>query len=184
MYAAVAPRRAFIWWFFLAASANLFIAECALAVSGCLIVRRRGAAWASSGAALMWVGAAIYAAGVASWAGLYFGVTEPLALDRTTSTRLLDAANADVAHLFGPVLLGGVIGIVGRAVLSVGFWRARALPRWLILTFAVSQPATLALSESAGVGLVAEMVVALTAVSVAWYAWRSTRRQTLAPLSA
>ena len=42
-----------------------------------LLVRARGAAWATTGAVVMWIGTALYAVGGAGWAAAYYFATAP-----------------------------------------------------------------------------------------------------------
>jgi hypothetical protein len=133
-----------LWWGLLGAGAVLAVINVPMqALATLLLVRERGSAWATWGAAAMWLGAALQATGVAGWASAYFYATDPQ-VDAATGQAVIAAANADQAHLFALMIPGALLVMVGTIVQCVGLFRARVVPTWIpvatlftILTFVI-----------------------------------------------
>ena len=124
-YADIEPIRD-LWWGLLTALCVLAILNIPTqALAALLLVRGRGATWATFGAALIWLGAGMQAAGVAAWAGAHFFPTDS-AVDPAAGTAVIDAANQDSMHLFAVMVPGALL--VPRRDRAPRRWSA-AIPR-------------------------------------------------------
>ncbi|TXL58046.1 hypothetical protein [Aeromicrobium terrae] len=135
-----------------------------------LLVRARGAAWATWGAALMWVGIALQAAGAAFLAGAYYFPTDP-SVPRSAGEAVFSAAADDQGHLYGVLVAGALTVVVGTVLQVVGLFRARVVRVWvpLALLFSVL---TFLVPGNGVVGLVTSLPMAAGSVALAWCAWR------------
>lgn len=168
-YADIEPIRSFWWGLQVFLSTNLVICVPALALAGMLLVRQRGARWATVGGVVMWVGTALYTTGVAGLATIYYFATDP-GLDPAAGTVLLDLVGDD-GRLYAAMIPGGLLVALGTVLQAVGLWRARSVPRWVPLT-SLAIVATFVLPASGAIGLVVEIPVAVAACAVGYYAWR------------
>jgi hypothetical protein len=176
-YAVVEPAREHFWIWHIVGPVNLIVGVCAIAVAGLVLTPARGAAVATVGGAMMWLGAALYGTGIGGLGPIYYFGTEQAALDREAAIRFLDYLNDEAFwRLWGAALAGGVLVTLGTVVLSVALWRGRTVPRWVPLVAAVSIVATFFV---AGTGTVPELTVdaavAVSSTAIGWYAWRSSR---------
>jgi len=169
-YAQLEPIRDFLWAFFIFAGVNLIIGNVAVAFAGWQLVSARGAAWATAGGALMGLGAAAYGVGVGGWATIVYYPTSPAALDPASGAALLDYVFNDVPHLFGAVIPGALLVMIGTVSLAIGLWRGRTVPRWVPILLA-SLFVTLFLPTRGPIGLVAEVPHLMAAVGIAWFLW-------------
>jgi hypothetical protein len=172
-YADIAPNRD-LWWGLLGVGTVMAIINVSLlALATLLLVKERGSAWATWGAAAMWLGVALQAAGVAGWASAYYYATDPAAGD-AAGRAVIEAANADEAHLFGLMVPGALLVMVGTVVQCVGLLRAHVVPRWVpvALLFSVL---TLVIPGDGLAGLVTSVPMAAGAIGVAYYVTRPVR---------
>ncbi len=173
-YADIAPVRG-LWWGLLSTLAVVAIVNVPLqALAAMQLVRGRGSAAVTVGGCLMWLGVALQATGVAGWASAYFYATDP-ALEPSVGSAVVAAANGDQAHLFGLLVPGALLVVLGTVLQSVGLLRAHVVPRWIpvgllftVLTFVVP--------GSGAVGLLTSLPMAAGAIGLAWAVWRSTVR--------
>ena len=172
-YADIEPIRD-LWW-------GLLMGLCVLALlnvptqalAALLLVRRRGATWATLGAALMWLGVAMQGAGVAAWAGAYFFPTDS-AVDPAAGTAVIEAANQDSVHLFAVMIPGALLVVVGTVLVAVGLLRSHAVPKWVpILSLATLL--TFVIPGNGLAGLITSVPMAAASIGLGYYAWR--RRQ-------
>ena len=170
-YADIAPDRA-LWWGLLGALAVMGVVNVPLqALATMILVQARGSVWATVGAALMWVGIAVQAVGVAGWASAYFYATDP-SLEKTVGSAVIEAANNDQGHLFGFLVPGALLVVLGTVLQCVGLFRARVVPVWVpvALLFTVL---TFILPGSAALGLVTSIPMAVGAIGLGYFAVRS-----------
>jgi hypothetical protein len=161
------------WWVLLVfLSANLILNVPAQALATVILVRRRGAAWASVGGAVMWIGTALYAVGVGGWAAAYYFATDP-AVGQAAGTAVMDSANDDLPHLFGVVIVGSLLVAVGTVIQAVGLWRSHAVPRWIPLLWLTIIP-TFVIPGNGAAGLITAVPMVAASIGTAYYAWRST----------
>ena len=170
-YAAIQPMREYVWAFFAVAAVQLVIGASAAALAGVLLTPARGARWATAGCGLIWVGAAIYAVGVAGWASLYYFATDTSVVDPGTAARLVDHANDDGARMLGVPFGGALMVALGSLLLAVALWRARTVPRWVPILGAISTMATIVIPPYTAPGLVGEGLSSATTIALGWYAW-------------
>jgi hypothetical protein len=172
--AVIADRDAF-WLVLVVAAINLAVGIPALAIAGMRLASGRGSTLATVGGAVMWLGGGVYAAGVATWAGMFFTATDPDVLDPAVSTALIEAINANVVRLWATAGSGAALVALGTVLLSIGLLRARTLPRWVPIVAAISIVATFLLPTQGVVGLVTEGPVAVSSIAIGWYALRLSR---------
>ena len=169
-YADIQPLRD-RWWgllVILAAAALLGVPTQAFLTT--YLVRKRGAAWATAGGLMMWIGIAFQAVGVGGLAAAYYFAT---GVDATAGTPVIASANNDLLHLFGPVLAGALLVAVGTVVQVVGLWRSHAVPRWvplLVLFIVIS----FVVPGNGWIGLTVQVPMATGGIAIAYYAWRRT----------
>lgn len=170
-YTDIEPRRD-LWWGLLSGLAvNGLVTVVLQALAALVLVRARGSAWVTTGAVLMLVGIALQAVGVAGWASAYFYATDP-GLDPAVGRAVVDAANADQGHLFGLLVPGALLVVVGTVAQSVGLLRSRAVPRWVPWALLVTV-LTLVVPGSGAWGLVTSVPMAVGAAALGFLAWRS-----------
>jgi hypothetical protein len=173
-YAAIAPERGYVWAFFTLAAVQLIVGACAAALAAWLLARARGARWATVGGSLVWLGAAIYGAGVAGWAAIYYFATDPAALDPATAGRLVDHVNDDTGRMLAVPIGGALLIALGSLLIAVALWRARTVPRWVPVLGGIAALATVLLPPSGIAGLVAEAGSSISTIAIGWYAWRTS----------
>ena len=177
-YTAIAPMRGFMWSFFVIAGINLIVGACAVAVAGLILTPARGAHWATVGAGLVWLGAATYGVGTGTWAASYYVATQP-PLGAAQGTALVERINHDTLHMHVVPISGAALVLMGSLVMSVGVWRARSIPRWIVGAGVVASLATFLVAPSTIAGITAEAVSSATAIAIGWYAWRRTPARAL-----
>lgn len=170
-YGDIEPIRQLWWGLLLGMAVVAAINVSAQAVITMVLVRQRGSAWATVGAALMWSGIAAQSVGVAFLAGAYYFPTSP-DVDRAAGTAVVQAIAEDQAHLFGAMIVGALSVMVGTVLQAVGLLRSRVVPPWVPVAtlFAVI---TFLVPGDGVIGLVTSMPMAVGAVALAYYAWRA-----------
>lgn len=171
-YAAIAGMRGYVWGFFLVAGVQLVVGACAAALAAWLLVPGRGAAWATVGGSLVWLGAAIYGVGIGGWATVYYFGTDPGALDPATATRLIDHVNDDTARMLAVPIGGALLVALGSMVLAAALWRARTVPRWVPVVGIVTAITGIVIPPDTVAGIIAEAASSATTIALGWYAWR------------
>jgi hypothetical protein len=161
------------WWGLLVfLSANLILNVPAQALATVILVRRRGAAWATIGGAVMWIGTALYAVGVGGWAAVYYFATDP-AVGQAAGSAVMDATADDMAHLLGALIVGSLLVAVGTVIQVVGLWRSHAVPRWIPLLWLTIIP-TFVIPGNGALGLITAVPMVAASIGTGYYAWRST----------
>lgn len=170
-YGDIEPIRQLWWGLLLGMAVVAAINVSAQAVITMVLVRHRGSAWATVGAALMWSGIAAQSVGVAFLAGAYYFPTSP-DVDRAAGTAVVQAIAQDQAHLFGAMIVGALSVMVGTVLQAVGLLRSRVVPTWVPVAtlFAVI---TFLVPGDGVIGLVTSTPMAVGAVALAYYAWRA-----------
>lgn len=172
-YAELAPDRD-LWWGLLMTFAVVLVFSVPLqALATMFLVRERGSRLATIGAVLMWFGAAFQAAGLAGWAAAYFFPTDP-DVAAAAGQAVVEAANADEAHLVSLVPIGMAFVVIGTVLQCIGLFRAKVVPVWIpvaalfvILIFVV---------PGFGVAsLITSVPMSAAACGLAWFAVRSVR---------
>ena len=167
-YTDIQPLRDRWWGLLVFLSVNLVLGVPAQAFLTAYLVRRRGAAWATVGGTAMWIGTGIYAVGVGGLAAAYYFAT---GVDAATGSAVMDNANDDLLHLFGPVLAGSLVVAIGTVIQAIGLWRSQAVPRWvpaLVLFIVIS----FVVPGNGWIGLTVQIPMAAGGIAIAYYAWR------------
>jgi hypothetical protein len=174
-YAAIVPERSYVWAFFVIAAVQLIVGASTAALAALLLVPARGGRWATIGASLVWVGAAVYGVGIGGWAAVYFSGSDPGALDPAIATRLIDHVNDDGIRMMAVPFGGALLVALGSLLLAVALWRARTVPRWLPIAGALSTLVTIVIPPSSALGLLGEAASSATTVAIGFYAWQLSR---------
>jgi len=168
-YADIQPQRALWWGLLVSLSVNLIINVPAQALLTVLLVRARGAAWATTGGIILWIGTALYAVGGAGWAAAYYFATAP-----GVDPSVIDRINDDSAHVFGVMIPGALLVAVGTVIQAVGLWRSGAVPRWIPLLW-LTIVATFVVPGNGIAGLITAVPMTAASLGTAYYAWRRFR---------
>lgn len=170
-YADIADQRT-LWWSLLMGLAAMAVVNVPMqALATMLLVRRRGSTLATTGGVLMWVGSGLQAVGVAGWAAAYFFATDP-SVDSAAGSAVVEAANADMGHLFGLMIPGAAVVLVGTVIQCVGLFRSHAVPRWVPIA-ALTIVLTFVIPGNGVLGLITSIPMAAGSIGLAYYAWRS-----------
>lgn len=169
-YSDIFPVRDRWWGLLVFLSANLILNVLAQAIATIVLVRRRGAAWATIGGLVMWVGTALYAVGVGGWAAIYYFATDP-AVGAAAGTAVMESTADDMAHLFGPIISGSLLVAIGTVIQVVGLWRSKAVPRWIPLLWLMIVP-TFIIPGNGAAGLITAVPMTAAAIGTGYYAWR------------
>ncbi|TCC56511.1 hypothetical protein E0H73_33075 [Kribbella pittospori] len=167
-YTDIQPLRDRWWGLLVLLAVGALLGVPAQAFLTAYLVRARGAAWATAGGLMMWIGIAFQAVGVGGLAAAYYVAT---GVDATAGTPVMVAANDDLLHLFGPMLGGALLAALGTVVQVVGLWRSHAVPRWvpvLVLFVVIS----FVVPGNGWIGLTVQIPMAAGAIAIAYYAWR------------
>jgi hypothetical protein len=166
-YAAIQPHRALWWGLLVALGANLVINVPAQALLTVLLVRARGAAWATVGGIIMWIGTALYAVGVGGWATAYYFATAP-----GVDPSVIERINDDMGHVLGALIPGSMLVAIGTVLQAVGLLRSRAVPRWIPVLWLVIV-ATFIVPGNGVAGLITAVPMTAAALGTAYYAWKN-----------
>jgi hypothetical protein len=169
-YADIQPLRDRWWGLLVFLSANLVLNVPAQALLTTFLVRRRGAAWATAGAAIMWIGTALYAVGVGGWAATYYFAT---GVDASIGTPLMERIADDTFHLFGAMMIGSLLVAVGTVIQSVGLLRSHVVPRWVPLLW-LTIIFTFVIPGNGWVSLITALPMTAAAIGLGYYGWRRT----------
>jgi hypothetical protein len=169
-YGDIQPLRDRWWGLLVFLSANLILNVLAQALVTTYLVRRRGAAWATVGGVVMWVGTALYAVGVGGWAATYYFATAP-GVDAAAGTSVMAQAADDMIHLFGPMMIGSLLVAVGTVIQVVGLFRSHAVPRWIPALWLVIV-LTFVIPGNGLAGLITAVPMTAASLGTAYYAWR------------
>lgn len=172
-YTDIEPIRELWWGLLMFLSSALILNVAAQAIVTMVLVRHRGATWVTVGGVVMIVGATLQAVGVAAWAATYYFPTDS-SLDPAVGKAAFDAANNDAAHMFGVMIPGAMLVILGTVFQVVGMFRSRALPRW-IPVLALTVGLTFFIEGNGWMGLLSSIPLAVTTIGLAYYAWRRAR---------
>ncbi|MEV8375287.1 hypothetical protein AB0P21_21310 [Kribbella sp. NPDC056861] len=165
-YADIQPHRALWWGLLTALAVNLIVNVPAQALLTVLLVRARGAAWATVGGIIMWIGAALYAVGAAGWAAAYYFATAA-----GVDPSVIERVNDDSAHVFGVMIPGALLVALGTVIQAVGLWRSGAVPRWIPVLW-LTIVATFVVPGNGVAGLLTAVPMTAASLGTAYYAWR------------
>jgi hypothetical protein len=166
-YSDIAANRD-LWWGLLGAGATMMVINVPLqALATMVLVRERGSAWATWGAAAMWLGAGLQAAGAAGWASAYFYATDP-DVTAAAGSAVIEAANADQAHLFGLMVPGALLVMVGTVLQCVALFRAHVVPTWVPVAMLFTL-LTFVIPGNGLAGLITAVPMAAGSIGLAYY---------------
>ncbi|MDX6280594.1 MAG: hypothetical protein QOH03_1665 [Kribbellaceae bacterium] len=165
-YADIQPHRALWWGLLIGLAANLVINVPAQALLTVYLVRARGAAWATVGGIIMWIGTAFYAVGVGGWAAAYYFATA-----QGVDPSVIERINDDMAHVLGVLIPGSMLVALGTVLQSVGLLRSHAVPRWIPVLWLVIV-ATFIIPGNGVAGLITAVPMTAAALGTAYYAWK------------
>ncbi len=172
-YADIAADRD-LWWTLLTGLAAMQVLNVPLqALATMFLVRRRGSAWATWGAVLMFVGGGLQATGVAGWATAYFYPTDP-GVDRAFGEAVIQAANNDTGHLFALMIPGAALVLLGTVLQCVGLFRSHAVPKWVPIA-GLTIVLSFVIPGSGLAGLLTSIPMAVGAIGLGYYAWRAAK---------
>ncbi|MGI9085129.1 MAG: hypothetical protein ACR2FE_07530 [Aeromicrobium sp.] len=170
-YADIEPIRQLWWGLLLCLATVASIGVVAQAIVTLTLVRGRGSVWATWGAALMWFGITVQAAGVAFLAGAYYFPTSP-EVSRVAGSAVFEAIAQDQVHLVIFLIVGALTVTSGTVLQAIGLLRSHAVPAWVpiatlftLITFVVPGNGVL--------GLVTSLPMAAGAIGLAFHAWRA-----------
>lgn len=170
-YADIEPIRE-RWWLLLLGLATIgAVNVIAQALTTTVLVKHRGSAFATWGAALMWVGITLQSIGVAFLAGAYYFPTSP-DVDAAAGTAVFEAIADDQTHLFLVMIVGALTVLIGTVLQAVALLRSHAVPKWVPVAtlFALI---TFLVPGNGLAGLVTSIPMAAGAIGLAVYAWRA-----------
>lgn len=161
----IAPIRDRWWGLLTVLAVNALLNVPLLALATMLLVRRRGAGWATVGGVVMWVGAILQAVGVVAWAAAYYFPSDP-ALNGADIVNGLDHA-----PIFAVMIPGALLVVVGTVLQAVALWRSKAVPRWVPLLSAVII-LTFVVPGNGVAGLITAIPMTAAALGIAFYVSR------------
>jgi hypothetical protein len=162
------------WWAMLMSSAAITVLNVpAQAVVVMSLVRARSAGAATTGAMLMWVGAALEAVGIAGFAMAYFYPSDP-SVDAASGAAVFDVIGDDHVHLLAFQLPGHLLLTAGIVVQAVALIRSRAVPRWIPIA-SLFILVTYAIPGSGAIGVVTTLPLAAGSLGIAYFGWRRSR---------
>lgn len=165
-YADIQPHRALWWGLLTALAVNLVINVPAQALLTVLLVRARGAALATAGGIIMWIGTALYAVGAAGWAAAYYFSTAA-----GVDPSVIERVNDDSAHVFGVMIPGALLVALGTVLQAVGLLRSRVVPRWIPVLW-LTIVATFVVPGNGLAGLITAVPMTAASLGTAYYAWK------------
>jgi hypothetical protein len=176
-YDVIAPMRTSWWAWHLVGGLGVAAAAIAVSLAVCLLVPSRGATWATFGALLTALGGLAFYGSVAAEGVLGLYATDPEALPARSGTGLLTFVD-DKSEPVDVLLIPGLVLLtLGPLLLAGALWRARTVPRWLPVAFALTNAGGFPLST----GIVADVVhgaFAATLLAIAWFLFHHTTTNT------
>jgi hypothetical protein len=166
-------------WHLFGGLANTLMAV-SLAVAVCVLAPRRGAVWATVGAAATLLGGLFFGAGVAAEGASMGYAGDPHAVPRQAGAALLKYVNDHPERYVAAILPGLILSTVGLLLISVALWRARSVPLWVPI--ALFAGTVLDFAAPISVGWIAALPQVVGVIAIGWYVW--ARRGLDGPLSA
>ncbi|HZA75114.1 MAG TPA: hypothetical protein VE623_01855 [Acidimicrobiales bacterium] len=176
-YDVIAPIHTSWWAWHLFAGLGVAAGAIAVGLAVCLLVPARGATWATLGALLTSVGGLAFYGGVAAEGVLGMYATDPEALPAESGTTLITFVDDNFEPVGLALIPGLVLLAVGPLLLALALWRARSVPRWLPVAFALTNVAGFPLSTGV-LAVLADGAFAATHVAMGWSLWHHTRTNT------
>lgn len=153
----------------------------ALAIAACVLARRRGAVWATAGAATTLLGGLLFGAAVAAEGAAMGYAGDPDALTPQAGGALLEYINEHPELYVAPIIPGLVLSTLGPILISVALWRARSVPSWIPILLFVGTIA--GLFAPMQIGWIAGIPASVATIAIGWYVWANrSPPETAAPV--
>ncbi len=136
-YETLADHRSGAWLGAILDGVGMAAVALGLGLATCLLVRGRGRTPATVGAVLAGLGGILFAGGSTAFGVLAWYATEPDALPADQGDALLTYVDDNLARLIVVSGAGFALVTLGSLTLMFALWRARAVPTWLPIVFAV-----------------------------------------------
>jgi hypothetical protein len=152
-------------------SALTAIGIVALLLAVCVLVRTRGAAWATAALAAGALGTALYAVSAAVPMQVLALGEQPV-VNATQATALVDYLARHDTIQAGVAFPGFLLLLVAQLLATVALFRSRAVPLWVPILFLVGAVVEVALAGGGLVTAVATIPQTVAMVAIGWYAYR------------
>jgi hypothetical protein len=136
-YSSLAPVRDGAWLGAVIETVGYGLAAMTLGIAVCRLAPQRGAALANIGAVATVLGGVLFAAAPFAMGVLSWYATETDAVSPAAGGKLIDYVQDNPAHLIAVDAVGFVCLNLGLLLLAIALGRARTVPRWLPIAFAV-----------------------------------------------
>jgi hypothetical protein len=136
-YSSIAPLRDGSWAGYLIETVGYGVAAMGLCIAVCRLVPRRGAVLANIGSVLTVVGGLLFAASALAMGVLSWYATETDAVSPAAGTKLIAYVKDNPGHFIVLDVVGFLSLNLGLLLLAIALGRARTVPRWLPIAFAV-----------------------------------------------
>lgn len=137
-YDVVEPIRTEWWAWHVFGGIGMAAAAVAASLAVCMLVPRRGAMLATTGAVLTSLGGLAFAAGIAAEGVLFAYATDTDGLSAEAGRELMHHANENPELYVAAIIPGAILLTLGPLLLAGALWRAGSAPRWLVVVWAVT----------------------------------------------
>jgi hypothetical protein len=155
-------------WHLFGGLANTLLAV-TLAIAVCVLAPRRGAVWATVGAAATLLGGLFFGAGVAAEGAAMGYAGDPRALPRQAGAALLKHINDHPERYVAAIIPGLILSTLGLLVISVALWRAGTVGRWVPITLLAGT--VLDFFAPMKIGWVPGLLQSVAIIAIGWYVW-------------
>jgi hypothetical protein len=143
----------------------------ALLLAVCVLVIRRGSAWATAALVTGMIGTALYA--VASAVPMQIlGLGKQTVISAAQTTSLLDYMSEHDTIQGGVAFPGFLLLLVAQILVTVALFRSRALPLWVPTLFIAGAVVQVVLAGGGVLTAVATIPETVAMVVIGWYAYR------------
>jgi hypothetical protein len=147
----------------------------ALLLAVCVLVRRRGSAWATAALVTGALGTALYA--VASAVPMQMlGLGKQTVITPAQTTALIDYVGEHDAIQGGVAFPGFLLLLIAQIFITVALFRSRALPVWVPALFIAGAVIQVALAGGGPLTAVATIPQTVAMVAIGWFAYRKSAR--------
>jgi hypothetical protein len=143
----------------------------ALLLAVCVLVRSRGAAWATAGLAVGAVGTFLYAVSAAAPMQI-LGLGKQPVISSAQVTSLIDYLGRHDTIQAGVAFPGFLLLLVAQILVTVALFRSRALPLWVPILFIVGAVIQVALAGGGVLTALATVPQTVAMVAIGWYAYK------------
>lgn len=170
-YDEVAGMRDAWWAWHLFGSIGTAVSAIAGSLVVVLLAPRRGAAWATAGAVAASLGALAFVTGASAEGVLYADATDPDALPVEAGRSFIDFVNDEPARVIAVIDPGMIVMSLGALLVAAALRRARTVPRWLPVAFAVTNLAGFVAPFGAPTAI-AGIAFGAVLLAIGWQLWR------------